>query len=609
MDEQNRNMLLAAVLSFVVIFGWFIIFPPEPQTQFDLPPPTDSTQVAPGQPAPAILPGIAPTPELRRDEALEQTARVAVETPRLTGSISLKGGRIDDLSLTDYRVDLDPESANVELFSPSGAPNPYLATYGWLATRQNLGINTPDGNTVWEIEAGRALAPNRPVALVWDNEDGLIFRREISVDENYMFTVRQSVENTTDQDISLAPFGYIAQIGVPDDIIGFFILHEGAVGAADGVSHNYTYEGGWITDSMADFELDTSEAAQVEKVTVSETGWLGFTGKYWASALIPQKGQQFVQVYKYLETDGRQEFRTEMRMPAISIPAGTTQEVETNLFAGAKEMELLRDYERDLGIERFDYMVDWGWFWFLTRPIFDVLHWLNIQIGNMGWSIIILTLIFKTLLFPLAWKSYVSMSKMKKLQPEMEKIKERAGDDRMKLQQEMMALYKKEKVNPAAGCLPILLQIPIFFSLYKVLFVTIEVRQAPFILWIEDLSVRDPTSVLNLFGLLPYAPPDPTSFLSIFSIGVFPILMGVTMWMQQKLNPAPTDPTQAMIFAWIPWVFMFMLGQFASGLVIYWCANNILTFAQQYAIMRSQGVEIDFFGNVKKSFKRKKTGT
>jgi YidC/Oxa1 family membrane protein insertase len=279
----------------------------------------------------------------------------------------------------------------------------------------------------------------------------------------------------------------------------------------------------------------------------------------------------------------------------------------TLLFAGAKDVGLLQTYRDTFGITRFDYMVDWGWFGFLTRPIFEMLHWLNLQIGNMGWSIIVLTLIFKTLLFPLAWKSYVSMSKMKKLQPDMEKIKERAGNDRMKLQQEMMALYKKEKVNPASGCLPILLQIPIFFSLYKVLFVTLEMRHAPFIGWVRDLSAPDPTSILNLFGALPWDTPDPTSFFAIFSIGVYPILMGVTMWMQQKLNPAPTDPTQAMVFAWLPFIFMFMLGQFAVGLVIYWCANNILTFIQQYSIMRSQGVDVDFFGNVKKTFRRKKT--
>ncbi|MEO0999349.1 MAG: membrane protein insertase YidC, partial [Pseudomonadota bacterium] len=272
--------------------------------------------------------------------------------------------------------------------------------------------------------------------------------------------------------------------------------------------------------------------------------------------------------------------------------------------AGAKEWETIRNYGRDLAIPRFIDSIDWGWFWFLTKPIFYVLHWLNAQIGNMGWAIIVLTLGIKSILFPLAYRSYVAMSKMKLLQPEMEKIKERAGDDRQRLQKEMMELYKSKKVNPASGCLPILLQIPIFFALYKVIFVTIEMYHAPFIFWIEDLSARDPTSFMNLFGLLPFATPGPESFLSILSIGVFPILMGVTMWMQQKLNPAPTDPTQAAIFAWLPWIFMFMLGQFASGLVIYWVANNVITFAQQYLIMRSQGVDVDFFGNVRRSFKR-----
>ena len=276
------------------------------------------------------------------------------------------------------------------------------------------------------------------------------------------------------------------------------------------------------------------------------------------------------------------------------------------LFAGAKVYNKLNNYEHGIGIKDFVNAIDWGWFYFLTKPIFQVLNWLQGHIGNMGWSIITLTLIIKTLLVPLAWKSYVSMSKMKKLQPEMEKIKERVGDDRQKMQQEMMALYKKEKVNPASGCLPILLQIPIFFSLYKVLFVTIEMRHAPFIGWIHDLSAPDPTSFLNLFGLLPWDTPGPESIFYIFSIGVYPILMGITMWLQQKLNPAPTDPTQAMIFAWMPWVFMFMLGTFASGLVIYWVANNTITFIQQYFIMRSQGVKADIFGNIKSSFKRKK---
>jgi len=279
--------------------------------------------------------------------------------------------------------------------------------------------------------------------------------------------------------------------------------------------------------------------------------------------------------------------------------------VTTRLFAGAKEWEAIRAYERQNGIYRFIDSIDWGWFFFLTKPIFAVLHWLNELIGNMGWAIIGLTLIIKAVLFPLAFKSYVSMAKMKALQHEMVKIKERVGDDRQKMQQEMMALYKKEKVNPASGCLPILLQIPIFFSLYKVIFVTIELRHAPWLGWIRDLSAPDPSSILNLFGLLPYSTPDQGSIFFIFSLGVLPILLGISMWLQQKLNPAPTDPTQAMIFAWMPWVFMFMLGTFASGLIIYWIANNMITFAQQYLIMRSQGYRPDVFGNIISGFRRK----
>ena len=291
-------------------------------------------------------------------------------------------------------------------------------------------------------------------------------------------------------------------------------------------------------------------------------------------------------------------------MQRQTVAIGQTASVSTRFFAGAKEWEAIRGYQ-SAGVDRFTDSIDWGWFFFLTRPIFVVLHWLNVLIGNMGWAIIGLTLLIKTLLFPLAYKSFVSMAKMKNLQPEMEKIKERAGDDRQKLQQEMMALYKKEKVNPASGCLPILLQIPIFFSLYKVIFVTLELRHAPWLGWITDLSAPDPSSILNLFGLLPFAPPDPSSLFAIVSLGILPILLGISMWIQQKLNPAPTDPTQAMIFAWMPWVFMFMLGTFASGLVLYWIANNTITFTQQYLIMRTQGYKPDVFGNIRSSFQKK----
>jgi YidC/Oxa1 family membrane protein insertase len=335
---------------------------------------------------------------------------------------------------------------------------------------------------------------------------------------------------------------------------------------------------------------------------VTENGWIGFTDHHRMSILLPASRQRSAGVARYDQSSDT--FLSDMRLPDATIAPGATATAATSLFAGAKEWATIRDYQNDKGIDRFVDAIDWGWFFFLTKPIFMALHYLNMLLGNMGWAIIGLTVIIKALLFPLAYKSYVSMSKMKALQPEMEKIKEHAGEDRMKMQTEIMALYKREKVNPAAGCLPILLQIPIFFSLYKVIFVTLELRHAPFIGWIRDLSAPDPTSILNLFGLLPWAAPGPESLLFIFSIGVWPVLMGISMWLQMKLNPAPTDPTQAMIFNWMPWIFMFMLGTFASGLVIYWVANNMITFTQQYLIMRSQGVHPNVLGNILSTFRR-----
>jgi YidC/Oxa1 family membrane protein insertase len=599
MDDQNRNLLLAAALSFVVIFVWLLIFPPEmapaPETT-GTPPGTPSATgpaaVGPATPAPAPL---APNPAMQRAEALAKSGRIPIATGSLAGSISLTGVRIDDLSLTQYRETVDAGSPAVTLLSPTGSAIPYFATFGWLAA--DPGIATPDADTPWTAEGNATLTPETPVTLVWDNGAGLVFRTGIAIDERYMFTITQSVENLGASTVSLVPYGYIMRRGLPP-LINFYIVHEGAIGAFDGTLNETDY------DDMAEFEQIGPHGERFSRLSVASNGWLGFTDKNWLTALVPEQGRPFDAVWTYADNAGTPEYRTLVQKPALEVAPGARIESATRLFAGAKEVKTLQGYETALGIPQFEDAVDWGWFFFLTKPIFEVLHWLNAHIGNMGVSIIILTLIVKTLLFPLAWKSYVSMSKMKKLQPEMEKIKQRAGDDRMKMQQEMMALYKKEKLNPAAGCLPILLQIPIFFSLYKVLFVTIEMRHAPFALWIRDLSAPDPTSVLNLFGLLPFAAPDHSSIFGLFSIGVFPIILGVSMWMQQKLNPAPADPTQAAIFAWMPWIFMFMMGTFAAGLVIYWIANNVLTFIQQYAIMRSQGVEVDFFGNVKSSFRR-----
>jgi YidC/Oxa1 family membrane protein insertase len=368
----------------------------------------------------------------------------------------------------------------------------------------------------------------------------------------------------------------------------------------DGRLHEFGYS------DMLDLARDPAEGGPAERLPVEGNGWLGFTDKYWLAAMAGGPDTPFTAVFRAVETASGPVFQSDMRQPTITVAPGATEAASSFLFAGAKDTRLLQAYERDLGIDGLINAVDWGWFFFLTKPIFQLLMIVNDLIGNMGWSIIALTFIIKAVLFPLAWKSFVSMSKMKQLQPEMEKLKERCGDDKQKLQQEMIALYRKEKVNPASGCLPILLQIPIFFSLYKVFFVTLELRHAPWIGWIEDLSAPDPTSWMNLFGLLPFGTEAIPPFLALLSIGVLPIVMGVTMWMQQKLNPAPTDPIQAQIFAIMPFMFMFLLGTFASGLVLYWIANNVITFSQQYAIMRSQGVQVDFLGNVKRTFKRRK---
>ncbi|MEM9228991.1 MAG: membrane protein insertase YidC [Pseudomonadota bacterium] len=603
MDDQNKNLILATALSFLVILVWFILFPPpqpdtvalDPQTQ-QLDPATGLTPPQTGTDT-AAAPGTLVAPGATREAAVAATERVFVETPRLSGSLSLTGGRIDDLQLTDYRETIDPDAKIVTLLSPAGAPNAYYAMHGWSGSAGLGQDQVPGPATPWQVESGTTLAPGAPVTLVWDNGSGVTFRKTIEIDEDFLFTITQSAENTGTQTLGMRPYGIIAREGQPDTV-GFFVLHEGLVQSADGelIEEHYS--------DLRDAEVLAAEGGATTRTEVAENGWIGFTDHYWMTTLLPEAGQPFTAVSKHVP--GADIYQTDIRLPTMEVSPGQTAEVTTHFFAGAKEWDAISRYQDSFGFYQFVDSIDWGWFYFLTKPIFLALHWFNILIGNMGWAILALTLVIKAALFPLAYKSYVSMSKMKKLQPEMEKIKERAGDDRTKLQQEMMELYKKEKVNPASGCLPILLQIPIFFSLYKVIFVTIELRHAPFIGWIRDLSAPDPSSFLNLFGLLPFTPPEPGSLFAIFSIGVLPILMGITMWMQQKLNPAPTDKTQAMIFAWMPWIFMFMLGTFASGLVLYWTANNIITFVQQYLIMRSQGVKPDVFGNILSSFKRDK---
>jgi YidC/Oxa1 family membrane protein insertase len=529
----------------------------------------------------------------------EDAPRISIETQKLMGTISLKGGRIDDLSLLGYKVDLSEGAENVTLLKPVGEEGAYYATYGWAALSGVTSNLVPTPDTLWEVNGNNRLTVSSPVELVWDNGAGLKFSRVISIDEDYLFTVKQNVENTSATDVELRPYGLIRRAGEPKDVKNFFILHEGLVRMSDGELAEDSYK------NMRGYDSNEREGTAAKRIEVTTNGWVGFTDHFWMTTLIPTPGSAFRSTAKYYEQADI--YQAETVLPVVSLSSGQSASVETQFFAGAKEWETIRNYE-NAGVEGFIDSIDWGWFFFLTKPIFIVLHWLNQVIGNMGWSIIGLTLLIKALLFPLAYKSYVSMAKMKELQPQMEKLKEQAGDDRQKLQQGMMELYKKEKINPASGCLPILLQIPIFFSLYKVIFVTLELRHAPWIGWIKDLSAPDPSSIMNLFGLLPFGTPEPGSIMALIFLGILPLILGISMWLQQKLNPAPTDPTQAMIFAWMPWVFMFMLGSFASGLLVYWIANNMITFTQQYIIMRSQGYKPDVFGNILKGFQKKSKG-
>ncbi|PIE11618.1 MAG: membrane protein insertase YidC [Rhodobacterales bacterium] len=581
MDDQNKNLILATVLSFLVILVWFLMFPPE-QTDPALQP--DAVAATDG--APAITPEAAPAAVQATDAAPEATAvasalRIPVATPSLSGSISLAGGRIDDLLLTGYHETIDPSSPNVRLLSPvGGEAKPYYTLHGWVPSAGLTADQVPGPDTLWTLAEGDTLTPDSPVTIAWDNGTGLSFRRTISVDDKFMFTIRQEVTNSGAAPVTLTPYGLVARHGDPDTV-NFFILHEGVVRMSDGTLEEIEY------DDLPDLDRDDS------RVEVQETGWTGFTDKYWMTTLIPDAG-----AFRSVARHAADIYRIETLRPSVTVAPGETASSSERVFAGAKEWETIRAYENQGGVAKFIDSIDWGWFFFLTKPIFAVLHWLHGFIGNMGWSIIALTFLLKAVLFPLAYKSYASMAKMRELQPQMEKLKEAAGDDREKLQKNMMELYKKEKVNPASGCLPILLQIPIFFSLYKVIFVTIELRHAPWIGWIKDLSAPDPSSILNLFGLLPWAP-EPAGFLSIIALGILPILLGISMYLQQKLNPAPPDPTQRMIFAWMPWVFMFMLGGFASGLVIYWITNNTITFIQQFTIMRMHGYHPDILGNIR----------
>ncbi|WP_435256552.1 membrane protein insertase YidC [Thioclava sp. FR2] len=600
MEDQNKNLILATVLSLAVIMVWFVLFPPpEPVLDPNAPAVTASDVTSPvtAPAAETATAEAAPTPAA-------QAPRLTIDTPELKGSISLLGARLDDLELKSYTQTIEDNSGIVRLLSPVGQENAYYALQGWGPAGSLEFADVPGANTEWKPAGGGTLSPGNPVKLSWSNGKGLDFIREIAVDDAFMFTVTDTVTNTGSAEARLFPYGIIAQHGMPTNLENFFVSHEGVVARADGTLTETKYK------DVADLPQVDREGGLAEVVDAQTDGWIGFSSKYWMTILVPEQGKPFTSVTKYVPTSDI--YQTETRQPVVAVAPGASVTNSTRIFAGAKEWETIQAYQNEgaVGgagqpIAGFEDVIDWGWFFFLTKPIFSVLHWLHGAIGNMGLAIIALTFVLKLLVLPLAYKSYVSMARMKELQPEMEALKERAGEDKQMLQREMMKLYKDKKVNPAAGCLPILIQIPIFFSLYKVIFVTIELRHAPFFGWLNDLSAPDTSSIFNFFGLLPWDAPAAGSILALIFIGVLPILLGITMWLQQKLNPAPTDPVQQQVFAWMPWIFMFMLGGFASGLVLYWITNNIITFVQQYAIMRSHGHKPDIFGNIKSGFKKK----
>ena len=598
MGGDQKNLLLAIVISVAILFGYQFFFEkPRPaqqqaqqqagqkEAQQQAPQPS---QAPPGQPGvapstPAVPVGEAPQigfdapgaagaaddPQAARAGALKQSPRVAIKSPALAGSLALKGARIDDLLLTRYRETLAPSSPMVELLHPAGTAQPYYAEFGWAGDKS---VKLPDGNSVWTADRDE-LSPGNPVTLTWDNGAGLVFEQRIALDNDYMFTVTQRVRNSGGADVSLSPYGLVSRTGTPKTL-GYYILHEGLLGVINNTLQEIHYSN-LVEDGP--------------KTTKTTGGWLGITDKYWLTAVIPDQKSEVSTRFISAPAGTDHKYQADFLMDARAVPKGGVAEVTNRLFAGAKQVPLLDAYEANLGIPRFDLAVDFGWFYFLTKPIFYALIWFEKYLGNVGLAILALTVVIKLLFFPLANKSYKAMSKMKALQPKMQGLKERFGEDRQRMNQELMALYKKEGVNPAAGCLPMVVQIPVFFALYKVLFVTIEMRHAPFYGWIHDLSAKDPLGLLTLFGLVNWNVPH---MLDVVNIGIWPIIMGITMFLQQKLNPQPTDPIQAKIFLFMPLLFTFILAPFPAGLVIYWAWNNVLSMAQQWLIMKRMGVKI-----------------
>ena len=559
---DNKNVFIAIALSMSVLLFWGAFFEsPQPVEKTTNQQSSIQNKLENNNIAPTINQSID-VKSISREDSINIKGRIKVENNSVVGSILLKGALIDDISFKNHKKNLK-DNQNVEFLNPRETENGFFVETGWTSIANKIDVPTLD--SVWKVIGNKVLTENTPIVLEWNNNKGIIFKKKIEIDEKYLFKISQAVQNNTNKLIDLYPYAQITRNKIPDDIQNFYISHEGFIGVFD--------------EELKEDDYDDIEEKKI--VREANSGWIGITDKYWMTALVPEKGKNFKSTFLYKNAYKANYI---LNNPTTIAPSSNgTHEIK--LFVAAKEVETIDAYAANQNIDKLDLVIDWGWFYFFTKPLFFVIDYLFKISGNFGIAIVLITLGIRILFFPLANYSFRSMAKMKALQPEMVRLKEVHKEDKVKLQQEMMALYKKEKVNPASGCLPVLIQIPFFFAIYKMLFISLEMRHQPFFGWIKDLSAQDPTSLFNMFGLIPWNPP------SFLMIGIWPILMGLSMWVQQKLNPAPTDPIQAKIFAFFPIFLTIILASFPSGLVVYWTVNNILTIAQQWVIMKKTKIK------------------
>ena len=558
---DNRNVFVAIALSMSVLLFWGAFFetpkkPIDPKNNQKVEQKSKSGSIAPTINQPTIIKNIS------REDSIKKDKRIKIENNSIVGSINLKGAQIDDISFKNHKQKVEGDK-NIIFLNPAETENGFYIETGWTSVGNKIKIPTKE--SIWSIKGNNILSDNSPIVLQWNNGEGILFEKKIELDNKYLFRITQQVRNNSNSSIDLYPYAQMTRNKVPDDIQNFYIQHEGFIGVFD--------------DELKEDDYDDIKEKKI--VRESNEGWLGITDKYWMTAFVPEKGKNFKSTFLY---DNGYKANYIINNPT-TINKSSTGVNELRLFVSAKEVETIDGYAADQNINKFDLVIDWGWFYFFTKPLFFVIDYLFKISGNFGYAIVLLTIAIRLIFYPLANFSFKSMAKMKAVQPEMMRLKELHKDDKVKLQQEMMALYRKEKINPASGCLPVLIQIPFFFAIYKMLFISLEMRHQPFFGWIKDLSAADPTTIFNLFGLIPWDPP------SFMIIGIWPILMGASMWVQQKLNPAPADPIQAKIFAFFPLFLTIILASFPSGLVVYWTVNNILTIAQQYVIVKQTTVK------------------